>query len=169
MEKGNFGCKDKRCNIHKYYLIDGIKDFSSNTTGKHYNINFNYHCDSVNVVYLITCKTCGKQYVGSTTTAIRHRFNQYISGVQRYGRGVRGLQQEGVFSHFFTEGHSGSPHQMELRIIDYCDPSDQERREGFWTFHLKTMEPHGLNDKLQRPKSQPRKQTKKLNLPVFDI
>lgn len=36
-------------------------------------------CNSSNAVYLITCKTCGLQYVGSTKTKFRMRVTRMIS------------------------------------------------------------------------------------------
>ena len=35
---------------------------------KEYSINYSMNRNPSNVVYLITCKTCGLQYVGSTKT-----------------------------------------------------------------------------------------------------
>ena len=39
-----------------------------------------------NVLYLISCKSYGKQYVGSTTTKFRHRFNSHKSRMRRHSR-----------------------------------------------------------------------------------
>ena len=35
-----------------------------------YRINYSFHCDSSNVVYLLECTVCGVQYVGSTCTPL---------------------------------------------------------------------------------------------------
>ena len=37
-------------------------------TGKSYTINYELDCNSSNVVYLLSCKVCHVQYVGSATT-----------------------------------------------------------------------------------------------------
>ena len=34
---------------------------------------------------------------------------------------------------------------MKVQIIDYWDPSNQERREDFWIYHLDTIFPRELN------------------------
>ena len=34
-------------------------------------------CNSENVIYLVTCKKCKNQYVGSCITRFRTRFNNY--------------------------------------------------------------------------------------------
>ena len=44
-------------------------------------------CNSENVIYLITCKKCKKQYVGSCITTFRTRFNNYRSCHRKFCRG----------------------------------------------------------------------------------
>ena len=99
------------------------------------------------VIYLVTCKVCKKQYVGSTITKFRQRFNQYKSNIHLYGQGRRGFQQEKVIEHFYSTNHHVTYNDLTVQVIDYCDPNDQERREGFWIYHLDTLYPKGLNNK----------------------
>ena len=66
--------------------------------------------------------------------------------MRKYARGERGMKQESFYAHFFGHGHLGIPEEIEVKIIDHCDSNDQERRESFWSFHLKTMAPWGLNE-----------------------
>ena len=42
--------------------------FKSSACGRTFRINHHFNCDSLGVVYLITCMKCDKQYVGSTVT-----------------------------------------------------------------------------------------------------
>ena len=46
----------------------------SSATGKMHNAMDNVNCCSNNLVYCITCKKCGKQYVGQTKNTQRQRF-----------------------------------------------------------------------------------------------
>ena len=46
-------------------MFEGDK-FVCHVTVKEYNINSRFDCDSSGVVYLLGCKVCGMQYVGST-------------------------------------------------------------------------------------------------------
>ena len=55
--------------------------------------------------------------------------------------------QEFVISHFFSDGHTGSYKNIDVQIIDYCDPNDKEKREHFWIDTLNTWNPFGLNSK----------------------
>ena len=92
---------------------------------------------------------CDKQYVGSTTTKFRLRFNQYKSNMTKYLKGQRGakVKQEKLFEQFCTENHDRTLKSMKVQIIDHCDPQDQEKREFFWEHTLDTHYPKGLNIK----------------------
>ena len=46
-------------------------------TKKEYKTNFSFDCDSSNVVYLFNCVVCGFQYLGSTRTPFKLRYNDY--------------------------------------------------------------------------------------------
>ena len=148
LEKGNFRCSfDKRCQICP--LMTGENSFKCTYNGKEFKINFSFNCTSENVIYLFTCMICGKQYVGSTTTKFRLRFNQYKSNMTKYLKGQRGakVKQEKLFEHFCTENHDRTLKSMKVQIIDHCDPQDQEKREFFWEHTLDTHYPKGLNIK----------------------
>ena len=85
--EGSRSCGSSVCQISKdeSFLKFGNK-FTSNVTGKTYDIHYNLDCNSSNVVYLISCKSCGKQYVESTTTKFRLRFNNHKSRMRRHSR-----------------------------------------------------------------------------------
>ena len=67
--------------------------------------------------------------MGSTITTFRKRFNQYISNMKLYSEGRRGIKQEKLISHLFTDKHHGTYDDIKEQIIDYCDANDQELRE----------------------------------------
>ena len=64
--KGTVVCGNRRCQVCKY--LEPGERFTSYRTGKSYTINYELDCNSSNVVYLLSCKVCHAQYVGSTTT-----------------------------------------------------------------------------------------------------
>ena len=82
------------------------------------------------MVYLITCKTCGKQFVGSTITEFRKRFNNHKSSINRYGKGQRGICGEHLYAIFFEEGHLGL--DLEVQIIYVSNKRDPTKRESIW-------------------------------------
>ena len=63
---------DKRCDICKNFLVTS-PDFTCFATRRKYKIKGILKCDSRNVIYLISCKCCGKQYVVSAT-GFKERF-----------------------------------------------------------------------------------------------
>ena len=110
-------------------------------------MNFHFDCNSICVVYLLTCRICKKQYTGSTITRFRERFNQYKSNLKLYGEGRRDFKQKKLLEHFYSHDHHGTHNDMIVQIIDFCDPNDQEKRENFWMHKLRTLYHHGLNHK----------------------
>ena len=99
---------------------------------------------SEGVVYLITCRTCHLQYVGNTVTAFRLRFNNHKSSLLRFGKGQRGICGQGLYSHFFEQGHKGLE-DLRVQIIDVTDINKPNERESFWIEKLRTYCPRGLN------------------------
>ena len=51
------------------------------------------------IYYLLTCKTCLKQYVGQTVDEFRYRWNNYKRNDKKYLRGQSCFQQH-IFEHF---------------------------------------------------------------------
>ena len=64
--KNNESCitSSKKCDICKNYLITDNK-FKFKVTGRFYNVRDNLSRNSSNVIYLISCKNCEDQYIGS--------------------------------------------------------------------------------------------------------
>ena len=110
-------------------------------------MNFHFDCNSICVVYLLTCRIWKKQYTGSTITKFRQRFNQYKSNLKSYGEGRRDFKHIKLLEHFYSHNHHGTHNDMIVQIIDFYDPNDQEKRENFWMRKLRTLYPDGLNHK----------------------
>ena len=166
-------CTRANCEVCEN-LIDA-KDFKSTTTGEIFTIEKGpLTCTSHKVVYLVTCKVCAKQNVGSTKNKYGSRFNNYKSVHRRVrekrlgetqvnsnrGRprkntetssnGKSELQknqaQEKFHHHFCQKGHKGIP-DWEIRLIDSATTEKSLRsKELFWQYKLKTFYPDGLNE-----------------------
>ena len=142
----NYKCGSNLCQICN--MISWDDEFTDRDRSKTYKNNFDFDCDSQCVIYLITCKVCQKQYVGSAITTFRKSFNQDKSNIKLYSEGIGGMKQEKkLISHFFTDKHHGTYDDAKVQIIDYGDSNDQERKEDFWIFNLNTLGPNGLNKK----------------------
>ena len=67
----------EKCNGKRYLVCLNIAEtdtFEFFQTKKQYKINHNLNCNEKCLVYLLSCKIFGLQYVGSTTDAFRYRW-----------------------------------------------------------------------------------------------
>ena len=144
--RGTHKCGSSRCDVCNY-LIVGDR-FSSLTTDTSYTINRGFDCNSRNVVYLINCKVCGFQYVGSTTTKFRLRFNNHKSRLRAHSRmlAVDKESDDLVYRHFYSLGHHGLS-DVRIQLIDKVnDKDDLLAKEGQWVYRLRSLKPDGLNE-----------------------
>ena len=116
-------------------MVEGDR-FSCNGPGREYMISSSFTCDSSGIVYLLGCKVCGKQYVGST-------FTTYKSASDRFDKGESGTQEE-LFRHFTEADHHGFTEDISLLVIDRIF-GDSRQREGFWQFKLASFVPEVLD------------------------
>ena len=141
--EGSSGCGKKRCDICPY--IDETSSFQSQE-GREYKIRAeNLNCDSKHVVYLVTCKTCGVQYVGSTCPPFRLRYNNYRSCHRRHILGKK-VPQASFHAHFAQSDHHGME-DCQFTFIDHAvDLPSVRRQEVFWQYTLDSFFPKGLNE-----------------------
>ena len=129
-------CKKLRCETCKH--IVPTRNFTSSTSKRTYLIRpENLNCRSKNVVYLIFCKTCHKQYTGSSE-GLRARFNNYRCAHRNYCKNMT-VKQESFHAHFADGVHSGEGN-WEVRLIDQSD-STEDLRKG------ESFQPSGLNER----------------------
>ena len=74
------------------------------------------------VYYLISgsgCKVCGIQYVGSTTTNFRSRFNNHRSRINAHLKlsSENKRNDDFLYQHFHSSGHLGLSH-LTIQLID---------------------------------------------------
>ena len=113
-------------------------------TKETFKINHYFDCNSKSLIYLISCKVCGKQYVESTMGRFKFRWNNYKSS-QRKAEREEDCMWKRPREHFLSEGHNGLINDVEVIFIDKTDPSDPARWEEFWITKLRTVAPYGLN------------------------
>ena len=139
--KGCFKCRKSRCQVCSF--ISEGNSFSCNVSSNYYSISSSCNCDSSGVVYLVGCKVYGKQYVGSTFTSSKTRFNNYKSSSRKFSYGLSVAQAE-PFRHFTEVNHSGFLEDDTFQIIDRV-VGESRLREGFWHFKLNSFMPEGHN------------------------
>ena len=102
------------------------------------------HCRSKNVIYLVTCKTCKIQYVGSTSNEFKVRFRNHKSAM------LTNKATCELAVHFKRKEHHMSDFEfivIEKIVNDTTDDMDKVllTREAFWCAQLCTLQPYGLN------------------------
>ena len=142
---GSRGCKT--CD----HLVVG-DTFTSNVTKRVYSVvspSSIVNCSTRNVVYLISCRKCGVQYVGETSQTLRSRFNNHRNRLKQ----LCGLH---LYHHFNSDGHTLS--DISIMPIEevLLEPhegitlaSKRLQREEYWYRELCTVFPYGLNDNVR--------------------
>ena len=138
------GCGSSRCQVCKSISI--TEEFTSFTTKKTYKINHSFDCNNKRLIYLLCCKSCGKQHVGNTTNHFRSRWNIYMSDARKTESGdIEHVTQKFLQSHFLQHNHQGFLKDVEVQLIDKTQASDLTKREFYWMRLLRTLYPNGLN------------------------
>ena len=104
-------------------------------------------CNNSNVIYLMTCKICGVQYVGETEQVFRKRMNGHRSRFD--GKGKKCLLYQ--HSHQEASGNNQRLDDFHVQPIEVLKNettcAERRRKEVWWMKELKTLYPYGLNDK----------------------
>lgn len=77
---GSFKCNDKRCGTCPHLLEK--KQYKFNNSDKPFHIKSEMNCSSSNVIYCLIC-SCGKEYIGLTTTSLRKRVTVHKQQIKR--------------------------------------------------------------------------------------
>ena len=141
LPKGNLKCGScAQCNF-----TTRCESFKHPHTGKEIKIKGTITCSTNNVIYLLTCP-CGLAYVGQTSRALKTRISEHRSNIRLKN------PKSPVAQHFSKMGHNVA----QLRYIgiervplprrggDIHNLLD--RREAYWIYQLRTLQPDGLNE-----------------------
>ena len=128
--------------IYCCQVLEENDQFLSRTTGERYKIRQDISCKSENIIYLVNCKNCRMQGVGSCKDFAK-RVSNYISSIERKSPGCK------IEQHFLQWGHSIQDFAV-LGIVKLenppPDPIERLREfEGYWMVKLNMLEPHGMN------------------------
>ena len=126
-------CNHPKCSTCQHFNPTNF--FRSTVTKQHYRIRQSFTCSSNNIIYLITCKKCRKQYVGKTTNSLKERINHHRSTIFT-------KQQRYISIHFNFPDHRIS--DLSVQIIDQSS-ENLDKLEKYWISTLRTIKPKGLN------------------------
>ena len=94
--------------------------------------------------YILSCKVCGLQYVGSANEKFCFGWDNYKENDRKALRGKEHMQPE-PFEHYVADNHNCFLNDCSVTLIDKIDGSDPTRREEYWRKALTTVAPYGLN------------------------
>ena len=141
-------CQTNRCLCCNAF--DSSTSFTSFSTGGKFLFDKTgkFNCKTKNVIYLISCKKCGLQYVGQTTQALHCRLNGHRNSISK------GNKSTFIINHFRNDSHTCN--DMSIQIIDVIEDVNDKaalvqelnKQEDYYIRTLNTLHPLGLNDKL---------------------
>ena len=129
-------------------LLNPSGRIESTQTRRKYRSPSHFTCCSNNLIYLITCTVCNKQYVGETKNAIKTRFQGHFYDISRETEA-----EHPVGIHFNLPGHTRT--SMTIQVIqywkghpDHTNTTETRREREFeWIHILRTYQPFGLNER----------------------
>ena len=88
---------------------DRLTKYSFNSTGETRLINHYIDCNFKNVIYMLQCNHCHKQYIGETKRSIRDRFNEHRRPVDKQ---TNSSKPTTLSEHFLYKNHNATDMQL---------------------------------------------------------
>lgn len=134
-------CGHPKCATCSQHLLVTSTFQDSHRKPTAYRIRHSMSCKSTNVIYLITCNKCKKQYVGNTSKQLNTRINHHRSNILN-------KRSTYIAQHFNLPDHSLS--DLRVKPIDKVTETENSTKEllcleNFWITTLRTIIPDGLN------------------------
>ena len=132
-------CNNKKCKACNH--ITGGSTFSSFNSNKTFNLKQNIACKSKNLIYLITCRKCKKQYVGQTSRTLAERINNHLSCIRKH-------KSTPISLHFNMPDHSLNDFNIQgIELIESKNNIAEllTNKENYWQHTLQTIFPLGIN------------------------
>ncbi len=137
--------------------MDRTGKIMSTVTGRSYTTAQGGSCGSNNLVYLVTCTKCSKQYVGETINSINKCFyqhmyeNKHLQYPDNAPSCMSGKTPNPLLNHFAQVDHLHL--DIKIQILEYITlpPKStnttifRRKRELHWIHQLKTFAPQGIN------------------------
>ena len=140
-------------------LLNKSGSIKCHVTGKTFHSKKNITCRSSNLVYCITCKTCGIQYVGQTKRTILERFQGHCGNITTYQKRreeepqlFRKLDKDAVGTHFSAPNHNGIQ-DLIISVLAFITIPPMSKAslvyrlkvEKEWIHRMRCPAPEGLN------------------------
>ena len=139
-------CGRRTCRLCPMLITD--TSVRSKLNKRKHRIYGEFTCQTTNLVYMLECKKCGKQYIGQTVLSFAHRVAKHLLTINGKGSDKLAL-------HFNNDGH-GIHHisfQPIAKLPNGIGKRETEKQlqelESAWIKRLGTLQPVGLNFVLQ--------------------
>ena len=137
-------CKTRNCRYCPRLNTSGR--ITCKATGREYVSKHNVSCKSSNLIYCLTCKCCGMQYVGQTKNRLMDRFQAHFYNI------VYNRPKSEIGKHFNLPGHKGLQ-DVEIQVVDFIHAHPLGRKSKYlrdlvefnWIQRMHTNAPLGLN------------------------
>jgi len=131
---GTFPCGRGRCNTCAH--TNSSSEISApNAT---FTVRSSFTCISRNVVYAISCLSCGKIYIGETLRRLGDRFREHLRDIKNKSR------VSPVAQHFNSPGHCLDDVMVSVLVQCSSDPH-RKSTEMRLINKLGTLDPQGIN------------------------
>ena len=137
---GSFQCYSNclTCN----YITDGLTNYTFHSTGETRRINHYIDCNSKNVIYMVQCKSCHKQYIGKTKRRLKDRFNEHHRTVDKQ---TNISKPTAVSEHFLSNDHTATDMQLiPLELVKSNRDGVRKARKAYLIERGQTLESLGL-------------------------
>ena len=141
VSKGSFRCGNNCITCH--YITDGRTNYTFSATGETRTITDHIDCNSKNLIYMVHCRRCNKQYLGETKRRLKDRFNEHRRPVDRPTPTSR---PTAVSDHFLSDDHTTNDIELiPLELIHSSRDAIRKAREAYLIERGQTLEPKGIN------------------------
>ena len=97
-------------------------------------------CNTSNVIYKISCKKCGKNYIGETSRPVCDRIKEHIGYIIN-------VDDQPTGRHFNSYGHSLEDMSwLAFEKIYQNDTYYRKERESLWIEQFNSIQPNGMNN-----------------------
>ncbi len=132
----------KNCTCCSYILSDGVAQCTSTRRGYFPELSSEANCETASVVYLLTCKRCGIQYVGQTCRPLKSRILEHRRSI------IKNSLDTYLVKHF--NGNDHGVDDMTVLVLETADKDLLLHKESFWISLFNTAYPYGLNDSIAK-------------------
>ena len=107
-------------------------NYTFNNTGEVRGIKEQMTCKSTNLIYMIECKRCNKQYIGETKRTLRERFTEHRQATNNPSHSIEDMAL------------------IPLELQATLNTSRRKAREAYLIHRGQTLEPKGMNRRNER-------------------